>query len=101
MIEYERCIHERAWVDQASSFLDDHAFEIEDENSIKDLEGEGTLTSKDHDFFVSDLVSVAHVGGNPFGFVTDARRNLLPSIFLDIIDFNYINDSSLIHSAAE
>ena len=55
--EDERRVHERAGVYQTASLVDLHALHVEDEYSVEDLEGQGALASKDHDFLLSDLIS--------------------------------------------
>jgi hypothetical protein len=101
VVEHKGSVHERAWVHQGSSFLDLHSLEVEDEDSIEDLEGQSALSSEDHDFLVSDLVGVAHVGWDPLSFVDVARLNLLPGIFLDVINFDSIDNTLLVNSATE
>ena len=82
-------------------FIDLHFFNIKDEDSIKYLESECRFATKNHDFFVRDLVSQTHISRNPFGFIAFVRRYFLPRVALDIINFDDINNSFLVHASTE
>ena len=101
MVEYKRGIHEGAWIHKWSSFLDAHSLKIEDKATVENLERQRTLSSKDHDLFVRDLVGIAHVSRNPFGLVAATSWNLLPGIALNVIDLDCVNYSLLIYSSTE
>ena len=75
----------------------DHLFDVKYEHSVEDLERDSTLSSKDHDLLLSNLVGQAHIGRHPFSFVSSWRLNLLPYVSLDIVDFDYINNSFLVY----
>ena len=64
-VEDERSIHERTRINQAASLTNLHFLDIKDEASIEDVESHCTLTTKEKDLIVRDLVSKAHVRGNP------------------------------------
>lgn len=54
--KHERCVHERAWVNELAFLLDFHLLDVQDEAAIENEEGQRTLTSKDEDFVIGNLV---------------------------------------------
>jgi len=101
VVEHQRSVHKRARVHQATAFLDDHAFQVEDENAIKDLVSESTLAAENHDLLVCDLVRIAHISRYPASLVAFCCSNLLPRVLLDVIYFDNINKALLIDSSTE
>lgn len=101
VVEHEWGVHEWARVHEGASLIDLHLLNVKDEHSVEDLESQSTFTSKDHDLLVCDLVSQTHIGWNPFGLVTQGWRNFLPRVSLNVVYFNYINDSLLINSTSK
>ena len=107
--KYQWSIHEWTWINKLSLFLNLHFLDVEYEASIEDLLGNGTLSTKNHDFIVCDLVRKTHVSWNPMRFVDwssgqriwSSSNNLLPDILGNIITFNCINDVLLINSTTE
>ena len=57
VVEDKWRVHERTRIHETASLVDLHALHVKDEDSVEDLEGQSTLASEDHDFFLSDLVS--------------------------------------------
>ena len=45
-VEYQRCIHERTRIHEAASLTKLHLLNIEHEASVEDMEGGGTLSTK-------------------------------------------------------
>ena len=64
-VEDERRIHEGTRIHQAASLTNLHLLDIKDKASIEDVEGHCTLTTEEKDLIVRNLVSKAHVRGNP------------------------------------
>jgi hypothetical protein len=101
MVKDEGSVHEGTGVHKTASLLDNHALKVKDENSIENLECEGTLPSKNHDLFVSYLIGITHVGRDPVSLIAILLFNELPSVALDIVDLNDINNALLIDSPTE
>lgn len=101
MVENQRCVHERARVHHGSAFFDDHAFKVEDKDSIEDLERKSTLSSEYHDLLICDLIGIRHVSWDPLSLIAAPSRNFLPRVLFNIIYFNGIDNSLLIDSSSE
>jgi len=100
-VEYERCVHERAGVDEGASLLDLHTLYIEYEAAVEDLEGECRFATENQNFVFSDLVSEAHVRRHPTSLVDKRAGDLLPHIPRNIVALNSVYDLLLVNSAAE
>ena len=65
------------------------------------MEGCRTLTSKQKDFVIRDLVGKTHVRRHPVGLVDLGSANLLPHVPRDVINFYRINNALLIYSSTK
>ena len=101
VIEYERRIHEGAWVNKTAPFLDFHFLNVEDKTSVENLESDRALSSKQNDLVVRYLVSQTHVGRNPLGLVDLRVVNLLPHIAGYVVDFDGVNNTLLINASTK
>ena len=63
--KHKRCVHEAARIHEFAFLSDLHLLDVQYKHSAEDLECDGTLSTKDQDFIVSDLISKAHVSRNP------------------------------------
>jgi hypothetical protein len=54
--EHQRGVHERTGINELAFVRDCHFLDIEYEASIEDLLSQGTLSSENDDFVISDLV---------------------------------------------
>ena len=101
MVEDQRSVHEAARIDKAATLAHLHFLDIEYEAPVEDMEGGGTLPTEQQDLIIGDLVSEAHVAGNPARLVDLRGGNLLPDVARNVVNFNSINDSLLIDAPAE
>lgn len=101
VVEYQGLVHEGALVHQAASLDDLHLFKVQHKDTIKDVVGNRTLASEDHDLLLSDLVGETHVGGHPQTLVLGRQLQLLPHVPLDVIDFDCVYNHLLVYSATD
>lgn len=106
--EHQGRIHEGAWIDELSFFIDLHFLDIEYEASIEDLLSDCTFTTKNHDFIVRNLVCKTHVTRDPVRLIngqicriSTCGYNLLPHILGDVIALNGVNNVFLINSTSK
>jgi hypothetical protein len=69
VVEHKRSVHERARIDKTTSLMNYHLLNVEYEATVEDLESDGTLSSEDDDFLISDLISKTHISRNPLGLI--------------------------------
>mgnify|MGYP007112324709 CR=1 FL=1 len=99
--EHQGGVHERARVHEFAFFSHLHLLDVEYEAPVEDLRSQSTLSSENHDFVVSDLVSKTHVSLDPVGLVHLRSSDLLPNVFGDAIALNGVNNVLLINSSSE
>lgn len=101
VVEDERGVHEATRIYETTPLTNLHFLNIEDEAAIENVESESAFATKKNDFIVSDLVGQAHVGGHPARLVNLGCADLLPHVARDVIHFNGVHDTFLIHSSAK
>jgi len=100
--EDEGRVHKAAGVNQLSAFLDLHLLDVHDEATVEDLLSQSTLTSKDDDLVVRDLVGQTHVAGDPLALVeAGSALNLLPDVLRDVVALYGVYDILLVDSSSE
>lgn len=99
--EDKRSVHEATRVHEFALFANLHLLDVEYEHATEDLESDGTLTTKDQDLIVSDLVCEAHVARNPLGFVAVRRCNLLPYVLGNVVALDCIHNLALVNTTTK
>lgn len=100
-VKNQRRVHERAGVHKTAALTDLHALNVEDKAAIEDLESKSRFAAEYQNLVVSDLVSEAHIGGHPFGFVDEAGWNFLPNVAADVVALNCVNNLLLVNATAK
>lgn len=101
MVEYQGDIHEGTGTDKTALFLYFHFLNVKHKNSIEYLKCNCTLSSKYHDFLVSDLIGQTHIWWDPPWFVYLGSRDFLPLVSVNIVDLNNVYYVSLINPSSK
>jgi hypothetical protein len=68
---------------------------------VEDLEHYCALSTENHDFFLSDLMSETHIGRHPIALVYHRGLDLLPNIAFDIVALDSVYNAFLVNSSSE